>query len=888
MLEHTYGAVLLAALLQGSPVRGLGEDVTPVEVRFQQGANHPVDDLMVVGEYQSGMRRLHIGVRRNPSITSRNSEFIKLLTDYLRMVVDHREDIHSDRIRLGLAVAGPHTACQEVAQLGQFARTHRSNKGFRAAVLAPRATNQKVRGRLRMLDEAVPNAASIAGITLKSSHAADGLTWQLLRALRTIDLRLEGDDPAGRDATIAGLLPMAGNAAQAANLWRKLVSLSSRYAQTAGTIDRDLLTRDLSSQLSLFGTSRQKRPMVDTPDHSEEPTNGTVKPGHPGQLIAVADCLAEHVGVHATSSELDEETRLRLPPYILRDHDRELRSKLRQLSSEGGLLVAVGASSTGKSRSIYEAVREVCFDWQLLLVDGADAIREVARNGIPGKTVVWLDDTPTIRYLGPDGLTRTDAVRLIQQTDGPVVVVDMLWPAAYQQISTIPQLGLEAQGGDIWRDAREVLSLAGHAIIDIPDRFSAQEREQAARVASATGDRRLVRALADSQYGLTQHLAGAPQLITHWNHGKISHPYGWAVLTAAIDIRRIGIRAPLTVQVLGAAAQAYLSGVQIADASSDWLQTALAHATKKLHGAVQALVPIPGPNMGTIAGYEVADYLQQYASIHRYYEPPLPDLRNILSSHMNTPDTLMQLALNAEQCGLPNSAIELYRRVYALNPIARRRLPRLLAATSQEDQLRELIALGDVDHARRALIDLLAKQGRHNDLRKLADSGDSDARWKLTLLLFSEERHSEIQELTSNGGVGNCRIDDLLSRPREIVRIGRERSAAGALATEILNRGGKDKPSSFRDDQTDEDRQRLSDSESELRRLAGEGSIPARRLLAELLAEQGRETELRVMAAAGDLAAQEEFVALLNSRTSKPAASDAEANPPRQQHAHES
>ncbi|MFG1919987.1 tetratricopeptide repeat protein [Micromonospora sp. NPDC048898] len=890
MLEHTYGAVLLAALLQGSPVRGLGEDVTPVEIRFQQGARHPVDDLMVVGEHESGERRLHIGVRRNPSITSRNSEFIKLITDYLHMVVNHREDIDSDRIRLGLAVAGPHTACQEVAQLGQFARTHSSNKGFRAAVLAPRATNQKVRGRLRMLDEAVSNAASIAGVVLKSSHAADRLTWQLLRALRTIDLRLEGDDPADQDAAIAGLLSVAGGTSQAAALWRKLVSLSSRYAQTAGTVDRNLLVRDLSSQLNLLGASSKKQPRQKAREQRKTPANGVVESRHPhfGQLIAVNDCLAEHVGVHAASSDSDEETRLHLPPYILRDHDRELRSKLRSLSSEGGLLVVVGASSTGKSRSMYEAVREVFADWRLLLTDGVDAIRKAAKNGIPGKTLIWLDDTPTIRYLGPGGLTKTEIVGLIHQADGPVVVVDMLWPAAYQQLSTIPQMGLEAQGSDIWRDAREVLSLAGQAVIDVPDRFSTHEREQASRVANATGDRRLVGALADSQYGLTQHLAGAPQLITHWNHGKVSQPYGWAILTAAIDIRRIGIRAPLTAQMLSATAQAYLSGVQIAEASSDWLQTALAHSTKKLHGAVQALIPIPGPNMGTIAGYEVADYLQQYASIHRYYEPLPPDFRKLLSAHTDTPDVLMQLALNAEQCGSPHSAIDLYRRVYALNPIARRRLPGLLAATGQEDRLRELIALGDVVHARRALSDLLAKQGRENDLRKLSESGDLDARWKLTLFLLSENRHSEVQELASDGGIGNLLIDDLLTRPRELVRISRERSAASALATEILSRGGKDGSSPVLDDKNDERRQQLSACESELRRLAGEGSIPARRLLAELLAEQGREVELRAMAAAGDLAAQEEFVALSIKRASEPAeASDTGDKPPRQKRADE-
>lgn len=858
VLEHTYGAVLLAALLQRSPVRGLGEDVTPTEVRFQQGACHPVDDLMVIGECESGERRLYIGVRRNPTITARNVEFVKLLTDYVRMVVDHSEDIDFDRVRLGLAIAGPHTACQEAALLAQFARAHRNNKKFRAAVAAPRATNRKVRDRLRMLDEAVSKAASRAGIALTSPQASGELTWQLLRALRVIELRLEGDDPADRETAIAGLMPVAGDASQAAALWRRLVSLSSRYSQAAGTVDRALLSRDLSSQLRLVSARTRGRSSEVAPIFEQQ--TETREAWH---LIPVAQCLPEQVGVHGAGGESDEETGLNLPAYIVRDHDNALRSKLRQLSSQGGLLVAVGASSTGKSRSIYEAVREVCTHWHLLFADSADAIREAAKNVIPSRTVIWLDDTPSLRYLGAGGLTKTDILGLIRHADGPILVVDTLWPVVYQQLISTPQVGLGAPANDVWRDAREVLSLAAGAVIDVPDRFSASERERATRVANSTDDRRLVEALADKQYGLTQHLAGAPQLVTHWRHGRTSQPYGWAILTAAIDIRRIGIQVPLTVPLLTAAAQVYLTGTQIADANSDWLEAALAHATKKLHGGVQALLPVPGSAIGTIAAYEVADYVQQYGSIHRYYEPLPPGLRDILASNISATDALVQLALNAEQCGSLASAISLYRRMYASSPAARWRLPRLLAAGNHEDELRELIVLGDRIHARRSLNGLLAKQGRESDLRKLADAGDMDARWQLALLLLSEGRDEALRELASSGGVGKCHLGDLLSRPREIIRKNRERAAANALAAEMLARDSQDALISGHDDQGGKDRQRLAAYESELRRLAGEGSVPARRLLAELVAEQGREADLRAMAAAGDTAAREELVVLL-------------------------
>jgi hypothetical protein len=87
VLEHTYGAALLAALLREWPVRGLGEDVTPVEVRFQQGASYPVDDLVVVGLSPTGPRTMFVAVRRDPTIGASSAAFVTLTVDFLRMVV---------------------------------------------------------------------------------------------------------------------------------------------------------------------------------------------------------------------------------------------------------------------------------------------------------------------------------------------------------------------------------------------------------------------------------------------------------------------------------------------------------------------------------------------------------------------------------------------------------------------------------------------------------------------------------------------------------------------------------------------------------------------------------------------------------------------------------
>ena len=167
VLEHVYGATVLAAMLLSDPVVGLGDEQAVVRVAFQAGAWSPVDDVMVEGESRgsaSGGRRLSVGVRRDPTIASSDEKFVKLLADCLRVVVEHPGEVASDAWRLALAVAAPHTGAAETAVLADLARHRTSGSLFRQAVAAPRATTNKVRRRLKLLDEAVAAAAPLAGL----------------------------------------------------------------------------------------------------------------------------------------------------------------------------------------------------------------------------------------------------------------------------------------------------------------------------------------------------------------------------------------------------------------------------------------------------------------------------------------------------------------------------------------------------------------------------------------------------------------------------------------------------------------------------------------------------------------------------------------------------
>ena len=107
-LERAYGGTLLAAVLLGDPVPGLGDDMRAVRIELQSGPSSPVDDFVVRGENRSTgtSRRLSVGVRRDPTIAPSDDKFVKLLGDYVRVVIEHAAEVGAlaqitEAVRLG-------------------------------------------------------------------------------------------------------------------------------------------------------------------------------------------------------------------------------------------------------------------------------------------------------------------------------------------------------------------------------------------------------------------------------------------------------------------------------------------------------------------------------------------------------------------------------------------------------------------------------------------------------------------------------------------------------------------------------------------------------------------------------------------------------------------
>ena len=579
---------------------------------------------------------------------------------------------------------------------------------------------------------------------------------------------------------------------------------------------------------------------------SRTPDAGAARPAG---AVRADEADLRRLGVHAAISVPGVPDEIP-PEYVPRDTDADghgVQAAVAAAAARGGFVLLVGGSSVGKTRCAAEAARALLPDWWLVHPASPAEVAALAAAP-PSRTVVWLDELQ--RYLdGEHGLTG-GMVRALLGVPGPVVIIGTLWPDRYAAYTILPAPG----GADPRAREREVLDLA--TVIRIGAEFSPAEQGRAR--AAAAGDRRLRVALDTTDYGLTQTLAAAPQLVARWEDAQAADPYAWAVLTAALDAARIGARAPLSPGLLRAAAPGYCTPRQQAEAPGNWFEQALAYATTRLHGAVAALAPT-GTGMGHMDGYTVADYLIQRATrARRNARVPASTWDALLSHHRDHVDA-HRLADSAEGRLLYCYAIPLYRRAAdADGGYAARKLARLLHKRGDQDGLRTRADAGDEDAAE-LLARLLRERGDQDGLRALVNAGDGNAAGQLVWLLRERgdlDEAVQVLRTRADAGDGNAaRLLARLLRERgdldEAVQVLRARAdtgdgnAAGELAGLLRERGD------------------LDEAVQVLRARADTGDGYAAGELAGLLRELGDLDGLRALADTGGGYAARELVWLL-------------------------
>ena len=660
----------------------------------------------------------------------------------------------------------------------------------------------------------------------------------------------------------AGFAAVLTVASVAFGIWTTVTSntaLFGRQSSLSGTYSF-VLSAVLASGGVLAWAQRRGRSGV------TRPREGTWR------MVPVRSCSAGDVRVHPAAAPVEI-----MPPYVRRDHDEVLRERLRSAGRQGGFVLLIGGSSTGKSRSLLEAIVDVLDGWQILLPESPAAVKQASATGkIRPRTVIWLDDTPAERYIiaAEDGLTGHD-LRNIMSYSRPVVVVDSLWPSRYLTLMAEPWQSDDLLPEDPSRDARDALALAGDPVL-VAEQFSPGERQRAQSLAAV--DERIAVALSDSHFGVTQTLAGAPALIRRYHNAESASPVAYAVMSAAIDARRLGYSAPLTEAFLRMASPGYLTRRQravLADgnpgASVGWFDHALAYATADSNpGHVAPLIAEPGDGLNSDPlGYSVADYLLQYVQEER--------------RHISVPGTTWEalLAFSHVQADLARWLFqddrigELRQLADSGDNRARELLVNWLFQDDRIGELRQLADSGD-NRARELLVNWLFQDDRIGELRQRADAGDDDARQKLAAWHYERNRLDEAmvairpladagndhaRELLAGWLSEQHRLDEAIVAIRPLADAGNDH-ARELLAGWLSEQHRLDEAivaiRPLADAGNDHARQLLArwlyqgDLIDELRRRADSGDDHARRLLAGWLSEHDGVDELRERASAGD------------------------------------
>ncbi|MBT2493687.1 ATP-binding protein, partial [Streptomyces sp. ISL-96] len=413
---------MLAAVLTEDPVSELGDDVVPQLVRLQASDISPIDDVVVEGRTVDGhVRRVSIGVRRNPALNTSDTTSVPLVQSFLRVVTDQWDEVAAGRWRVALAVGVSSTAVRQTDALAQIAQSVRSPQEFREVVELPAATNEGVRGRLTHLDALVVAAA--ADVPALSQVDASELTWRWLSALRVRQLRLEGVDETDRTTAVSALRRMVADEAveTADKMFAALAELTGRWASSAARVDQALVRRALSGYplnrsvsyqqawSLLDGLARRLREGIRADlsagevrlevDRAEERTRLADAMTHAGRTGAALVVTGEpDVGKSALTLRAGEQLAAQGAAVVSLSL-RDLPSSVAEVEHLLGQRPVADVLAAGEMRPV-----------RLLVVDGAEAVLEGRRDLLRELAAAALR-----AGLGVVAVTRTDGAARVRE-----------------------------------------------------------------------------------------------------------------------------------------------------------------------------------------------------------------------------------------------------------------------------------------------------------------------------------------------------------------------------------------------------------------------------------------------------------------------------------------
>ena len=348
-----------------------------------------------------------------------------------------------------------------------------------------------------------------------------------------------------------------------------------------------------------------------------------------------------------------------LPVYVPREHDTALAQVVTAAAAGAGGIAVWWAGRRREDTGMLEgagAAARAEPGWRLWHpIDPPGALA-----GLPGaapRTVVWLNEAQ--RYLGRPRRGRRAGSRRVAGAvarPGP-------GPGAGAGHAVAGVLGSAdrppARGRGPARPGARAAGRPRHPGADRVHSRAAAELEKA-------GDPRLTQAAAGSRDGqVIQYLAGAPELLDRYHNAP---PAAQALIDAAMDAARLGMRPALPQAFLETAAPGYLTDTDWDLLPGDWLEQGLSYTAKPCKGIRGPLAPIrPRPAPGgpaSLSGgraWQLADYLDQHGRRVRREKIPPASFWTAAASYADPAD-LDSLGYAAEgprpalRCGPPVQA----------------------------------------------------------------------------------------------------------------------------------------------------------------------------------------------------------------------------------------
>ncbi|MEV5186666.1 hypothetical protein [Streptomyces werraensis] len=301
-----------------------------------------------------------------------------------------------------------------------------------------------------------------------------------------------------------------------------------------------------------------------------------------------------------------------LPAYVERSHDIQISEKmLEAMNGQSQIAVLVGDSSSGKTRACWEAVQKLPGEWRLwhpIEPSRSDAVLENLAS-VGRQTVIWLNELQHYLLTPPGDLGERTAAALralmCDKARSPVLILATIWPEHWATLVTVPE---QSQVSDPHSQARALLT--GNDI-HVASRFLESDLELLADAAGI--DPRVDYAMRHAEQGqVTQYLAGAPALLERYVNAPGA---ARAVISAAMDIRRLGHGVAIPYSLIEDSAGGYLTDQQWDHLPDNWLEEALSYATQPIRGArgpLSRIRPRRGEPRPSEPHYRLADYLDQY------------------------------------------------------------------------------------------------------------------------------------------------------------------------------------------------------------------------------------------------------------------------------------